>query len=67
MCEQKGTSGLSVRNEHFVRTDVSSTEIKGVRETEACGREYVGNIRKYTENNMLIYLNSHVVYEIVVK
>ena len=67
MCEQTGTSGPSVRNEHFVRMDVSSTEMKGVRETEACGREYVGNIRKYRENNMLIYFNSHVVYRIVVK
>jgi len=41
MCERTGIS-----DEHFVRRDVSSTGIKGVRETETCDRECVGNIRK---------------------
>jgi hypothetical protein len=71
MCEQTGTSGLSVRNEHSVRMKVSITELKGLRETEARDREYVGNIleyiRKCIENNRLIYFNSHMVYKIVVK
>ena len=29
MCEQTGTSGLSVPNEHSVRMEGSSTEMKG--------------------------------------
>jgi len=35
ICEQTGTSDPSVLNEHFVRMDVSSTGIKGIRETES--------------------------------
>jgi hypothetical protein len=48
-CEyvRTGTSDPRVRNEEFGMVDVSSTEMKGIRETETCDREYVGNIRKY--------------------
>jgi hypothetical protein len=47
--------------------DVSSTEMKGLRETETFDRENIGNIRKYMKNNTLICFNSHMVYKIDVK
>jgi hypothetical protein len=39
--------------------DVSSTGMKVVKEAETCDREYVGNIRKYRKNYILLYFNPY--------